>query len=43
VELFGGDGTQLEGLKKGALEEGKKRWDGEWDVVAGKDVFHIIE
>jgi len=25
------------------LEEGKKRWDAEWDRVAGKEVFHIVE
>lgn len=36
AELFGEkDGTQLGMLRKGAEEEGKRRWDEEWDSVAG--------
>lgn len=38
-ELFGGDGKVLELLKEGAVEEGKKRWDDEWDRVAGSLFF----
>lgn len=35
--LFGeSSGAQLAHLKKGALEEGKRRWDEEWDSVAGR-------
>ena len=30
------DGTQLGMLRNGAEEEGKRRWDEEWDSVAGK-------
>lgn len=36
VELFGGDGNELRKLKDGAAREGKRRWDDEWDPVAGK-------
>lgn len=38
VELLNGSGreTQLEALRRGALEEGKRRWDDEWDQVAGR-------
>ena len=36
VELFDRDGTQLDTLRKGALAEGKRRWDDEWDPVAGR-------
>lgn len=38
-ELFseeGGGGRQLTRLKKGALKEGSRRWDDEWDSVAGR-------
>ncbi|PYH88872.1 chitobiosyldiphosphodolichol beta-mannosyltransferase, partial [Aspergillus ellipticus CBS 707.79] len=35
VELFG-DQTKLEKLRAGAQEESLRRWDGEWDPVAGK-------
>jgi beta-1,4-mannosyltransferase len=36
-ELFGEkDGKQLESLRRGAEEEGKRRWDEEWDGVAGR-------
>ena len=34
VELFGPDKGLLEKLREGAVEEGKKRWDEEWDRVA---------
>ena len=36
VELFGEDGSNLRALKKGAMQEGERRWDAEWDPVAGK-------
>lgn len=38
-ELFGGDGRVLGMLKEGAVEEGKKKWDDEWDRVAGTLFF----
>ena len=36
VELFGEDGNNLRTLKNGAVQEGKRRWDAEWEPVAGK-------
>ena len=36
VELFGDDGGDLQALKEGALREGGRRWDVEWDSVAGR-------
>ncbi len=36
VDLFTPDNNLLAHLKKGALAEGKKRWDDEWDPVAGR-------
>lgn len=37
MELFADrSGRGLESLKKGATEEGKRRWDEEWDSVAGR-------
>ena len=36
LDLFGGDWTKLARLKGGALAESKRRWDDEWDSVAGK-------
>ena len=36
MELFGGDGTELQALKEGAIHEGSRRWDDEWDSVAGR-------
>ncbi|KAF4636397.1 hypothetical protein G7Y89_g1701 [Cudoniella acicularis] len=30
------DGQQLARLRKGAVQEGKRRWDEEWDGVAGR-------
>jgi beta-1,4-mannosyltransferase len=36
-ELFGEkEGKQLQSLRRGAEEEGKRRWDKEWDGVAGR-------
>ena len=36
-EMFGErEGTQLARLRKGAAEEGRRRWDEEWDGVAGR-------
>ena len=34
MQLFGGDEDLSESLKEGAVEEGKLRWDEEWDRVA---------
>lgn len=36
IDLLGDDGTQLERLREGALRESTRRWDDEWDAVAGK-------
>ncbi|KAI9872042.1 MAG: mannosyltransferase [Pleopsidium flavum] len=36
VELFGGDGNELRRLKEGAVKEGERRWDEEWEPVAGR-------
>lgn len=41
VELFGGDGKTLERLRVGAMEQSKRRWDDEWDPVAGK-LFGLV-
>ena len=38
MQLFSGDGAVLERLKAGATDEGRKRWNEEWDRVAG-DLF----
>lgn len=35
-ELFAGKGEELERLRQGVLEEGKRRWDDEWMPVAGR-------
>lgn len=35
VELMAEDGGSLETLKAGALKEGERRWDQEWDGVVG--------
>ena len=36
-ELFqDSEGRQLEMLRKGAVQEGRRRWDEEWDGVAGQ-------
>ena len=34
--LFKQDSKVLKRLKKGALDEGRKRWNDEWDPIAGK-------
>lgn len=39
MQLFGGDEGLLGKLKEGAVEEGKLRWDEEWDRVAGPLFF----
>jgi beta-1,4-mannosyltransferase len=37
IELFGERGAvELRKLKDGAIEEGRRRWDEEWDGVAGR-------
>lgn len=36
MELFGGDGTELQALREGAIQEGSRRWDDEWGSVAGR-------
>ena len=39
MQLFGPDKGLLEKLKEGAVQEGKKRWDDEWDRVAAELFF----
>ena len=34
--LLGGNPKMLQKLKAGAINEGKRRWDDEWNAVAGK-------
>lgn len=41
MDLFGGDGKELQLLKEGAMREGTRRWDDEWDPVAGK-LFGLV-
>ena len=36
VDLLGSDGTELQRLRRGAEEESKRRWDDEWNEVAGR-------
>ena len=36
TELFCGDLSPLKMLKAGAVKEGERRWDDEWDPIAGK-------
>ncbi|OAX82508.1 hypothetical protein ACJ72_03145 [Emergomyces africanus] len=36
VDLFVGTGEKLSVLRRGALHESERRWDDEWDPVAGK-------
>ena len=36
VDLFGGDDKKLQTLRAGAMREGQRRWDDEWDPVAGQ-------
>lgn len=35
-EVFAGKGGELQRLRQGVLEEGKRRWDDEWVPVAGR-------
>jgi beta-1,4-mannosyltransferase len=42
VELFGKGNKELTTLREGAVEEGKRRWDHEWDGVAGR-VLGLID
>ncbi|KAL2042343.1 hypothetical protein N7G274_004832 [Stereocaulon virgatum] len=39
MQLFGEEKALLGRLKEGAVKEGKKRWDDEWDKVAGTLFF----
>lgn len=39
VELFLENGKRLEHLRRGALKEGDRRWDQEWEKVAHEKVF----
>ncbi len=39
MQLFSGNGELLRRLKGGAIAEGGKRWDEEWDRVAGEIFF----
>lgn len=41
LELFHPGSQTLRKLKKGALKECERRWDDEWDAVAGKHVFGL--
>lgn len=41
VGLLGGDGVQLSKLREGAAAESRRRWDAEWDPVAGR-LFDLI-
>ncbi|KAI9672876.1 MAG: mannosyltransferase [Trizodia sp. TS-e1964] len=44
IELFGTpDNIQLKRLKDGALHEGGRRWDDEWDSVAGQLLGYITD
>lgn len=36
LELLGGDKSKIQALRAGAIEEGKRRWDDEWESRAGK-------
>ena len=36
VKLLGGDGQELKSLRAGAIEEGRRGWDEEWDATAGR-------
>ena len=36
IGLFGGDEKKLQTLKAGAMMEGRRSWDDEWDPIAGK-------
>lgn len=36
VDLFGGGDKMLQHLKEGAIKEGERRWDEEWNPVMGR-------
>ncbi|WEW62038.1 mannosyltransferase [Emydomyces testavorans] len=36
IDLFGENRSSLESLRQGARNESKRRWDDEWDPIAGK-------
>lgn len=36
VDLFGNDNAQLQTLRAGAINERTRKWDDEWDPLAGK-------
>ena len=36
MQLFTGDGDEMQQLQQGAMREGSRRWDDEWDPIAGK-------
>lgn len=36
TDLFSGDSAALDKLRTGAIKEGERRWDDEWDPIAGK-------
>lgn len=36
IDLLGGNENNLKTLKAGAVEEGQRRWDDEWNPLAGK-------
>ncbi|KAL8636923.1 MAG: hypothetical protein Q9228_005744 [Teloschistes exilis] len=42
VDLFGSDTSELQSLRHGATLEGRRRWDDEWDPVAGK-LLELVE
>ena len=42
LRLLSPDNTMLARLKDGALAEGKKRWDDEWNPIAGK-LFGLVK
>ena len=42
MDLFGSKGTELRSLREGAIREGARRWDDEWDPIAGR-LFGLID
>lgn len=42
VDLFSDGGGGLQRLRQGALQECSRRWNDEWDPVAGQ-LFHLVE
>lgn len=41
MDLFGGNVAELKALKEGAIKEGARRWDSEWDPIAGR-LFGLV-